>query len=91
MSEPQEQSQVESVATEDLRYPAAGTTWRYDNGIEYYVIGVANVAEGHPGKHAPIVIYRNARTGTLWARPLSVWHRRFRYVYKPFDPERGTL
>jgi len=58
--------------------PTPMSLWQHTNGIRYYVVAIAN---DNPNPDYPkTVVYKNAKTGTYWARLLSDWHRSFEEV-----------
>lgn len=54
--------------------------WRHRNGVLYVVVDIANAKTEKPDEYPVTVVYRNAKTGSLWARKLSDWHRSFSLV-----------
>lgn len=53
-----------------FHYPMPGTRWKHYKGGVYEVITLAN----HSETQEPLVIYKSIPFGSVYARPLSMWH-----------------
>ncbi len=55
-----------------IHYPMPGSRWKHYKGGVYEVITLAN----HSETQEPMVIYKSIPFGSVYARPLSMWHER---------------
>lgn len=53
-----------------IHYPMPGSRWKHYKGGVYEVITLAN----HSETQEPLVIYKSIPFGSVYARPLSMWH-----------------
>lgn len=53
-----------------IHYPMPGERWKHYKGGVYEIITLAN----HSETQEPLVIYKSIPFGSVYARPLSMWH-----------------
>jgi hypothetical protein len=53
-----------------MHYPMPGERWKHYKGGVYEIVTLAN----HSETKEPLVIYRSIPFGSVYARPLSMWH-----------------
>lgn len=53
-----------------IYYPMPGERWKHYKGGVYEIITLAN----HSETKEPLVIYKSVPFGSVYARPLSMWH-----------------
>jgi hypothetical protein len=53
-----------------IQYPMPGERWKHYKGGVYEVITLAN----HSETKEPLVIYKSISFGSVYARPLAIWH-----------------
>jgi hypothetical protein len=56
--------------TEKMIYPMPGELWQHYKGGVYKVITLAN----HSETKEALVIYQSIPFGSIYARPLAMWH-----------------
>jgi hypothetical protein len=53
-----------------MHYPMPGERWKHYKGGVYEIVTLAN----HSETKEPLVIYKSIPFGSVYARPLSMWH-----------------
>jgi hypothetical protein len=53
-----------------FQYPMPGELWQHYKGGIYEIITLAN----HSETQEPLVIYKSIPFGSVYARPLDMWH-----------------
>ena len=56
-----------------------GSLWEHYNGNRYVVVAIANQLDTE--KYPKTVVHQNVENDTIWARPLSDWHRSYHRVF----------
>lgn len=74
----------ERPKNDDFTIPKRGDLWRHYKGTVYFIEGKAK----HSETQETLVLYRpnNHEEGTVWARPLSMWHDEIKEGQRRFEP-----
>ena len=64
----------------EIAVPAIGSEWGHSNGDTYTVIGYADMFSDNHQRKPPRIIYRSAKTGRVWSREHTDWHRAMKPV-----------
>jgi len=59
----------------EIDVPPIDSQWGHSNGDTYTVTGYADMFSDSHQRRPPRIIYRSAKTGRVWSREHSDWHR----------------
>lgn len=59
----------------EIEVPPIGSQWDHSNGDTYTVTGYADMFSDNHQRRQPRIIYRSTKTGRVWSREHSDWHR----------------